>query len=183
MMRFGCGAAGGPPWSPPAKDTDPVCGMTVETKTAKSSVYDVHVYYFCSQDCRQKFDESPVAYVTMPQAQHARRRTHMNTMARATGRRVDDTPRPARQAHAVPVVVLGMGLSVFLVISYILCVLGYLLFPALPIEHSALAIFLPGLTLLSWQSFFLGLAESFAWGWYVALVFGPIYNFFSHRVG
>lgn len=32
-------------------------------------------------------------------------------------------------------------------------------------------------------SFFLGLAESLAWGWYVALVFAPLYNFFAARAG
>jgi 2TM family of unknown function (DUF5676) len=88
---------------------------------------------------------------------------------------------PIHTAHLVPVLALGMGLSLSLVISYVLCVIGYLVFPSLPIEHSALAIFLPGFTLLSWPSFFLGLVESFGWGWYVALVFGPIYNFFAAR--
>jgi 2TM family of unknown function (DUF5676) len=74
-----------------------------------------------------------------------------------------------------------MGLSLFLVISYTLCVLGYLILPGLPIEHSALSIFLPGFALLSWPSFLLGLCESFGWGWYFALVFGPLYNFFAAR--
>ena len=40
---------------------------------------------------------------------------------------------------------------------------------------------LPGFELLSWRSFVLGLVESFAWGWYVALIFGPLYNFFALR--
>ncbi len=84
-------------------------------------------------------------------------------------------------AHLIPVFALGMGLSVSVSITYVLCVLGYLFFPSLPIQHSALAIFLPGFTLLSWPGFFLGLVESFGWGWYVALVFGPIYNFFAAR--
>jgi len=74
-----------------------------------------------------------------------------------------------------------MGLSLFLAISYVLCVLGYVFLPILPIAHSALAIFLPGFTLLSWPSFFLGLVESLGWGWYVALVFAPLYNFFAFR--
>lgn len=85
MMRFGCGAhvmghghghkhdgarsdasssRGVARWTPPAKDIDPVCGMTVETKGAKSSVYDGHVYYFCSQDCREKFEASPSSYTS-----------------------------------------------------------------------------------------------------------------------
>jgi len=107
----------------------------------------------------------------------------MNTVVKPNGgRRAGGTPLPAQQTRTIPVLAFGMGLSLFLAVSYLLCVLGYLLFPNLPIEHSALAIFLPGFTLLSWQSFFLGLAESFAWGWYVALVFGPIYNFFAYRM-
>lgn len=88
----------------------------------------------------------------------------------------------ASRRPQVPLVIFGLSLSLFLAISYILCVLGYLLFPALPIEHSALAIFLPGFTLLSWQSFFLGLVESLGWGWYVALIFCPLFNFFAARI-
>ena len=85
-------------------------------------------------------------------------------------------------ARTIPILALGLSLSAFLVFSYVVCVLGYLLFPSLPVEHSALAIFLPGFTLLSWQSFLLGLVESFAWGWYMAVVFGAIYNFFVRKL-
>ena len=35
---------------------------------------------------------------------------------------------------------------------------------------------LPGFKLLNWWSFFLGLIESFGYGWYVALIVGPLYN-------
>lgn len=83
----------------------------------------------------------------------------------------------------IPVFTLGLALSLFLTISYVLCISGYLLLPGLPVQHSALAIFLPGFQLLSWRTFFLGLGESFAWGWYIALVFGPIYNFLASRRG
>ena len=106
----------------------------------------------------------------------------MNTNIRPPGaNRSRGVPLPVHTAHLIPVLALGMGLSLYLVISYVLYVLGYLIFPSLPIEHSALAIFLPGFTLLSWPSFFLGLVESFGWGWYMALVFGPLYNFFASR--
>ncbi len=84
-------------------------------------------------------------------------------------------------ARTIPTLVLDLSLSTFFVFSYVVCVLGYLLLPNLPVEHAALAIFLPGFTLLSWQSYFLGLVESFIWGWYVALVFGSLYNFFVRR--
>ncbi len=79
MMRFGCGAHvmghGGHRRRhdthgqiPPVKATDPVCGMTVETATAKSSARSGHVYYFCSQTCREKFEASPGTYLKTPPA-------------------------------------------------------------------------------------------------------------------
>ncbi len=97
------------------------------------------------------------------------------------GRRFMGTRTAGSPAHFIPVIALGMGLSLFLAFSYILCVLAYVFVPSVPIAHSALALVLPGFTLLSWTSFCLGLIESLAWGWYVALVFGPIYNFFAAR--
>lgn len=88
---------------------------------------------------------------------------------------------PRVQSPHIPVLALGMSVSVFLAVSYVICVIGYLLFPGLPIDHAALAIFLPGFKLLSWSTFLLGLVESFAYGWYIALIFGPLYNFFAAR--
>jgi YHS domain-containing protein len=85
MMRFGCGAhvmghghghrhddgkpdaspsAGNDRWIPPAKQIDPVCGMSIETAGAKSTVHDGHVFYFCSQNCREKFETSPQSYTS-----------------------------------------------------------------------------------------------------------------------
>lgn len=49
--------------APPEKDTDPVCGMEVQTETAKSSFHDGLVYYFCSQDCRETFEAEPGKYL------------------------------------------------------------------------------------------------------------------------
>lgn len=105
-----------------------------------------------------------------------------HTTKSPAGSRTAGAPLPAGRASTVPVLALGLALSLFLVISYVICVLGYLLFPSLPIEHAALSIFLPGFTLLTWPSFFLGLVESFGYGWYVALIFGPIYNYFATRL-
>ena len=86
------------------------------------------------------------------------------------------------KAPLVHVVALGMSLSLFLVISYLLCILLYLLFPQLVINHAALKLFLPYFEFLTWQIFFLGLVESFGYGWYVALIFAPLYNFFATRM-
>ena len=89
----------------------------------------------------------------------------------------DNTPT----IPTIPIATLGMSLSLFLALSFVLCVLGYLILPGLPVKHEALAIFLPGFELLTWQGFVIGLAESYAWGWYIALVLGAIYNFFARR--
>ena len=80
MMRFGCGAhvmghgqheGHGKDvsdrerlrWVPPENDIDPVCGMTVRPNQAKSAVHDGTVYYFCSNDCRDRFEAAPQLYV------------------------------------------------------------------------------------------------------------------------
>ncbi len=36
---------------------DPICKKTVDEKTAPSSVYKNKEYYFCSEECKKKFDE------------------------------------------------------------------------------------------------------------------------------
>lgn len=95
--------------------------------------------------------------------------------------RMGETLHAAPSARRISIIALGLGLSAFFAISYLICLLGYLLMPDLPIAHNALTTLLPGFTLLSWRSFFLGLIESVLWGWYIALVFGPLYNFFARR--
>ena len=82
----------------------------------------------------------------------------------------------------ISVVALGMSLSLFLVIGYLLCILLYLLFPQLVIDHAALKLFLPYFELLTWRGFLVGLVESFGYGWFIALIFGPLYNFFAVRL-
>jgi YHS domain-containing protein len=87
MMRFGCGAHimghgghrhrhGADGQLPPAKATDPVCGMTVATSTAKSSAHNGHVTYFCSQTCREKFETAPETYLKTPPATQKPMETH-----------------------------------------------------------------------------------------------------------
>ena len=84
-----------------------------------------------------------------------------------------------RSVMLIPVFALGMSLAMFFVISYVACIVGYLLIPTTIINHAVLSLFLPGFKLLTWSSFFVGLIESFAYGWYIALVFGPLFNFFA----
>ncbi len=89
--------------------------------------------------------------------------------------------RGSRASGPIPVVALGLSLSLFFALSFVLCVLSYLVAPTWPISHAMLAMMLPGFVLLSIPSFILGLIESVVWGWYIALIFGPLYNFFAAR--
>lgn len=97
MMRFGCGAhvmghhhgrhgtgsdnnsgkgGNGAVWVPPKSDTDPVCGMMVDPTTAKSCVHDGKVYYFCADQCRQKFEADPALFTSGTAPRLAMEETH-----------------------------------------------------------------------------------------------------------
>ncbi|CDW96203.1 conserved exported hypothetical protein [Thiomonas arsenitoxydans] len=85
MMRFGCGAhvmghggheghdragggAGGASGGPaPDKAVDPVCGMSVDTATARSAVYRGRPYWFCSAEHRDQFEAAPERYAMADQ--------------------------------------------------------------------------------------------------------------------
>ena len=49
-------------------ERDPVCGMAVDPDDAEdSSTYQGNTYYFCSSDCKRKFDQGPSQYISRPQ--------------------------------------------------------------------------------------------------------------------
>jgi len=75
---------------------------------------------------------------------------------------------------------VGHATSIFLAISFVLCVGGDLLMPAYQM-HTIWERLLPGFTWISWGSFLLGLVESYAWGWYFTLIWVPLYNVISAR--
>lgn len=80
----------------------------------------------------------------------------------------------------IPLVAVGHATSLFLAITFSLCVGFDLLFPAQAMFQTWQKL-LPGFEWLSWQSFFLGLIESYGYGWYFALIWVPVYNFFAAR--
>jgi Cu+-exporting ATPase len=42
---------------------DPVCGMTVDEKTAAAKAsYQGQTYYFCSTGCKATFEEAPATF-------------------------------------------------------------------------------------------------------------------------
>ncbi|MBA2467954.1 MAG: YHS domain-containing protein [Chloroflexia bacterium] len=44
---------------------DPVCGMSVEPRTAKQTEYQGQVYYFCSLMCLRAFEDDPERYLKL----------------------------------------------------------------------------------------------------------------------
>jgi hypothetical protein len=81
---------------------------------------------------------------------------------------------------AIQVMALGLSLSLFLALSFTLCLLLGLVLPDWGMHQPWLQFF-PGFTWLTWPGFFLGLIESFAYGWYVALICAPLYNVLAAR--
>jgi hypothetical protein len=73
---------------------------------------------------------------------------------------------------------VGHATSLFLAITFTMCVGFDLLFPARAM-YEAWQRLLPGFTWISWGSFGVGLLESYGYGWYAALIWVPFYNVFG----
>ena len=82
--------------------------------------------------------------------------------------------------RGISLTAVGHATSLFLAITFVLCVGFDLLFPARRMYESWQAL-LPGFTWISWGSFLLGLVESYGYGWYLALIWVPLYNVFAVR--
>jgi hypothetical protein len=79
------------------------------------------------------------------------------------------------------IVPVGHTLSVFLVITYLLCVIFGLLVPAEFHMYQAWTPLLPGFEWLTWPGFLFGLVDSYVYGWYIAVLFVPLFRFFARR--
>ncbi len=79
--------------------------------------------------------------------------------------------------------VLAWSLGLFLLVSYLLCVVYGLVTPEILHMHEFLETVLPGFRWLTLPGFLLGLAESYLYGVYGGIVFGKIYNAVWRRIG
>ncbi len=80
----------------------------------------------------------------------------------------------------ISLVAVGHATSILLATTFALCVGFDLLLP----DHAMYSVWqklLPGFTGINWSSFFIGLIESYGYGWYIALIWVPIYNVFVSR--
>ena len=82
--------------------------------------------------------------------------------------------------HSISFSAVGHASSLFLAITFAVCVIFDLLFPSHAM-YQAWQKLLPGFEWISWKSFLLGLVESYGYGWYFTLIWVPLYNVFATR--
>jgi len=84
---------------------------------------------------------------------------------------------------------LGNALSIFLAISFTLCMLWGLIMPMQLMMgdtqvtmhmHEGWTSFMPGFH-WSFIGYLIGLVWAYAYGWYIAAIFVPLYNFFNRK--
>lgn len=85
-----------------------------------------------------------------------------------------------RELRLLSIVPLGCTLSVFFAVSFILCLLAALVLPAQGMQMVFEAVF-PGFVWLNAASVVLGLFWTVFYGWYIAVLFVPIRNYFFRR--
>jgi len=91
---------------------------------------------------------------------------------------VDRVPvAPARPAVAI--VPLGFSLSIFLAVSFVLCAVADVI-PWLQDFHFLKALY-PDVDWARPEMIGAGAAWAFLTGWYIAVFFGSLYNFFAGR--
>ncbi|GIL02587.1 MAG: hypothetical protein BroJett030_24860 [Alphaproteobacteria bacterium] len=83
-------------------------------------------------------------------------------------------------AVRVPIIPFGWALSLFLALTFVVCVLFDLILPQYAMYETWSGL-LPGFVWLTPGSFAIGLIESFLYGWYVALIFGGLFNALANR--
>ena len=81
----------------------------------------------------------------------------------------------------LPLWPIAWTLAIFAAVIFTLDILLGVLFPNWWVMQKVYELLLPGFTFISWGTFFLGLVESFAGGFLTAVLFVPLYNFFTGR--
>jgi hypothetical protein len=80
--------------------------------------------------------------------------------------------------RTISLAAFGNATSLFLAITFAVCVGFDLLFPSHAMFQSWQKL-LPGFEWISWKSFLLGLIESYGYGWFATLIWVPLYNVFA----
>lgn len=75
----------------------------------------------------------------------------------------------------------GHALSIFLLVSYLICIGFCLVAPDRLHMYEAWAPWLPGFEWLTLPGFLIGALGAYLYGWYIAAVFVPLYRFFHRK--
>lgn len=95
----------------------------------------------------------------------------------------ESSPHSRRRSEpALRLYPLGMSLGLSFAIFFTLCIALGAVVPDVGL-HKPWLQFFPGFEWLTAKGFAIGLVESFAYGWFAAIVFVPLYNLFSARSG
>lgn len=78
------------------------------------------------------------------------------------------------------ILTVGHAASLFLLITFVLCMGFCWLFPAFRMVD-LWADLLPGFEWLTLSGFLFGVLGSYLYGWYIAIVWVPLYELFSRR--
>jgi hypothetical protein len=90
-------------------------------------------------------------------------------------------PTAGSITRRLSIAVVGLSLSSFFALAYAVCFIVELLLPD-PAVQAWLKLF-PGTLSVNWFGLIQGLVLSVFWGWFIGLVFVPIHNFYSARLG
>jgi len=82
-----------------------------------------------------------------------------------------------KQTHYLRPIRLGLSIVTFMIIAYIGCLALALIVPDRGLHQPWLQ-FLPGFT-WTLTGILLGIVESFAYGFFTGVIFGPIFNMFN----
>jgi len=76
---------------------------------------------------------------------------------------------------------VGHAVSLFFVITFLICIVWGLVTPPSLHMHPAWQDLLPGFEFGTLTGILIGLVESYLYGWYVAILFVPLFNFFNRN--
>ena len=85
------------------------------------------------------------------------------------------------RAQRINILILGATLTIFLSLTYFLCLLIGIMFPHMPLSHTFVGFFVSLSEVFDWYDLLIGLIEAVLAGWYFAAVFGMLYNIIVAR--
>ncbi len=103
---------------------DPICGMTVDEKTAKyKSEYKGKQYYFCAQGCKDKFEKDPEAALSKFKVVVEEKQPEVCPLPTFSTPKAQATP-VIEGAKKINLPIKGMSCASCISLSVIICILS-----------------------------------------------------------